>query len=87
MILNLLKWILILIFCFGLALYIAFSPTHLSEVVYNGRPIAIERDHYGVATIHIDSMEEYLYGLGTIIAEDRLFQMSFRAYAAQGRLS
>lgn len=87
MILRLLKWTFILVFCLTLAFYITFSPIYLKEVTFHGRTIKIDRDNYGIPTIHASSMQEYLYGLGTAIAEDRLFQMTFRAYAAQGRLS
>ena len=87
MFLGIIKWTLILSFCIFTAIFIAFSPNHLDHVVYKGRAIKLERDDFGAATIHASSIQEYLYGLGTIVAEDRLFQMTLRCYAAQGRLS
>lgn len=32
-------------------------------------------------------MEDYLYGIGTLFAEDRLFQMTMRGYVVQGRMA
>jgi acyl-homoserine lactone acylase PvdQ len=87
MILSLLKWFLILALCLIGAFYLTFSTRYVDEVTYKGTSIKIERDDYGVATIHAFSVEDYLYGLGTILAEDRLFQVTFRAYSAQGRLA
>ena len=87
MILSVLKWFLILALCLIAGVYITFGPSHVSSVAYKGKTIKIDRDDYGVATIHASSIEDYLYGLGTALAEDRLFQMTFRAYAAQGRLA
>ena len=58
----------------------------MSEVNCQGT-IKIERDEYGIATLHVNSISQYLYGLGTIYAEDRLFQLTFRTYLVQGRLS
>ena len=49
--------------------------------------IKIDRNEYGIATIHASNLEQYLYALGTILAEDRLFQLALRAYTTQGRLS
>lgn len=68
MIKNLLKWILILVLCFSAAFYLTFRPSYVSEVAYRDGVIKIDRDEYGVAKIHVSSMEEYLYGLGTISA-------------------
>lgn len=87
MILSLIKWSLVLAFCLIAAVFVAFSPSHVNSVTYRGNTIKIDRDDYGIATIHASSMEDYLYGLGTALAEDRLFQTSFRAYAVQGRLA
>ncbi len=87
MIWALLRWLFILAFCIIVGFIITFSPSYLPQVTYKGRTIPITRDEYGVATIHASSMEDYLYGLGTIFAEDRLFQMNFRSYVLQGRMS
>jgi penicillin G amidase len=87
MIWKFLRWVLVLVICIILGFYITFRPTYYSQVTYKGRKIPLTRDEYGIATIHASSMEDYLYGLGTLFAEDRLFQMSFRAYAVQGRMS
>lgn len=87
MLLSMIRWALILAFCLITTFFIAFSPSHLDHVIYKENTIKIDRDKYGFATLHISSIEEYLYGLGTIVAEDRLFQMTLRSYALQGRLS
>ena len=84
---TIIRWLLILTFCLLLTLYLIFSPTYLTHAAYKGRTIKIDRDQYGVATIHASSLEDYLYGMGTIAAEDRLFQMTLKAFALQGRLA
>jgi len=84
---TIIRWLLVLTFSLLLILYLIFSPTYLAYATYKGRIIKIDRDRYGVATIHASSLEDYLYGMGTIAAEDRLFQMTLKAYALQGRLA
>ena len=82
----LVKSFLLVILAIAISLFILFRPSYVSEVNCQGT-IKIERDEYGITTLHVNSISQYLYGLGTIYAEDRLFQLTFRTYLVQGRLS
>jgi acyl-homoserine lactone acylase PvdQ len=83
----LLKCLLLIIVLFAAGFFLLFMPDNLREVYLKGKTIKIDRDHYGIATIHVASIEELLYAMGTIYAEDRLFQIAMRVYSVQGRLS
>ena len=87
MLLKAFKWFAITLLMIALSFYVLFRPSLLSEVQFEGRSIRIDRDDFGIATMHVTTTKEMLYGLGTLYAEDRLFQISLRSYSAQGRLS
>ena len=53
---KIIRQLLILAFCLLLSFYLIFSPTHVSQAIYKGRTIKIDRDQYGVATIHASSL-------------------------------
>ena len=86
MLANIIKGLLLILFLLSATIFVLFSPTHLKTVFYKGT-IRIERDNFSIPTLHVSTIEQYLYALGTVYAEDRLFQITFRSYAAQGRLS
>jgi len=50
-------------------------------------PVTIARDRYGVPVITAASREDALFGLGYVLADDRLFQMDTLRRSALGRLS
>lgn len=81
------KFILILLFLTAATLYLLFRPYNIVSLPFSGKNLKIGRDDYGIATIHVSNWEEYHYALGTVTAEDRLFQITFRCYTVQGRLS
>jgi acyl-homoserine lactone acylase PvdQ len=72
---------------FAAGFLLLFMPDNLREIYFKGKTIKIDRDHYGIATIYLASIEELLYAIGTIYAEDKLFQIAMRVYSVQGRLS
>src|SRR4051812_18425319 len=43
-----------------------------------GAPVRIERDSLGVPTIHAETREDLLFGLGFLHAQDRFFQMDLQ---------
>lgn len=49
--------------------------------------VRIERDRYGVPTIHGKRVEDVMYGLGVVHAQDRLWQMETHRRIGAGRLS
>ena len=49
--------------------------------------VRIERDRYGVPTIHGKRIEDVMYGLGVVHAQDRLWQMETHRRIGAGRLS
>lgn len=56
MIASLFKWLLIILFLFASGFYLLFSPVYLSEVDFNGKSLKIERNEYGIATVHVASL-------------------------------
>ncbi|MEZ4336355.1 MAG: penicillin acylase family protein [Sandaracinaceae bacterium] len=50
-------------------------------------PLRVLRDERGVPHIDAGSLEEAMYALGWVHAEDRLFQMHYRRLRMQGRLA
>jgi acyl-homoserine lactone acylase PvdQ len=82
MIASILKGLIVVLILSAAGLYFLFCPSYLSQVNFNGKVIKIDRDDHGIATLHVSSIEEMLYAMGNIYAEDRLFQMSLRAYSA-----
>ena len=49
--------------------------------------VRIERDRYGVPTIHGKRVEDVMYGLGVVHAQDRLWQMETHRRIGAGRLA
>jgi len=49
--------------------------------------VSISRDEYGVPLVEADNMSDLAMGLGYMMAQDRLAQMTSMALLAQGRLS
>jgi penicillin G amidase len=67
--------------------YLLFSPSYVSSLRFKGEDIRIERDRYGIPHLWAPSRISYFYAMGTVMAEDRLYQIVFRRLVAQGRLS
>jgi penicillin amidase len=78
---------LLLLFVAAVYILTLYHSQNFSSAVFQGETIKIDRNNYGIATIHASSIDQYLYALGTVLAEDRLFQITLRAYSAQGRLA
>jgi penicillin amidase len=84
---GLLKGLVILIFAALLIAFIIFHPTYVSELTFQGESIAIVRSQHNIPNIRAQTRKGFLYGMGRVHAEDRLFQMTFKSLVAQGRLS
>ena len=69
----------------ALAIYL-HSPW-VTQLTYKNSHIQINRDKHGIPTVTAESLEQAMYGWGYAVAEDRLFQISFRRQVGQGRLS
>lgn len=67
--------------------FIVFSPQYSTSLEFQGHKITIERDKYGIPHIIAPNRKSYYYAWGTVMAEDRLFQCTFRRLFGQGRLS
>lgn len=78
--------IVVLISVAGL-FYCAFRPSHTYELIYDGQPIHIMRDAQNIPFIDAKSWRGFMYGWGHSVAEDRLFQISFKQVIAEGTLS
>jgi penicillin amidase len=50
-------------------------------------PVEIERDHFGVPTLHATTRSDLAYATGFVHAQDRFFQMDLLRRAAAGRLA
>jgi len=50
-------------------------------------PVAIERDTHGIPTIRAQSIEDAMFGLGFVHAQDRLWQLETHRRIAAGRLA
>lgn len=68
-------------------LFVLFSPSYESSLIFQGQSISIDRDQYGIPHIKAPSRRSFLYAWGHALAEDRLFQITFRLRFVQGRLS
>jgi penicillin amidase len=84
---TLLKVFIIILVLSAGVLFVLFSPEYATELSFNGEVTAIRRDANNIPTITAPSRKGYLYALGRVHAEDRLFQMSFKLLVVQGRLS
>jgi hypothetical protein len=65
---SVLKGLIIVLLLSAATFYYLFRPLYLKEVYLNGKSIKIDRNDYGIATLHVASMEELLYSMGTIVA-------------------
>ena len=84
---NILKGILLLGIVVVGSVFLVFSPYHAQKLQFGKESIRIERDAYGIPHIYAPSRRSYLYAMGNLMAEDRLFQIHFRQIYGQGRLS
>ena len=91
-----LKWAgLGLVVLLGLAGAAVFTYAWLVQPQVDGRwqvqgpraEVRIERDAHGVPSIHAGSMEDAVFGLGVVHAQDRLWQMETHRRIGAGRLS
>lgn len=87
MCLALLKIFAIILLGGVLTAYVLFAPHYASELSYRGETASIRRDGNNIPTITASSRTSYLYAIGRVHAEDRLFQMSFKRLVVQGRLA
>lgn len=67
--------------------FVLFNPTYVAELSFGGEGITIVRNQYNIPNIKAQSRKSFLYGMGRVQAEDRLFQMTFKSLVGQGRLS
>jgi penicillin amidase len=87
MCLALLKILAIILVGTAMTVYIFFAPHYASELSYHGETASIRRDANNIPTITASSRTSYMYAIGRVHAEDRLFQMSFKRLVVQGRLA
>lgn len=74
----------------AIALYLRNSlPQTSGEMAVAGAaaPITITRDKYGVPHIEAQSLDDALFGLGFVHAQDRLWQMELTRRIVQGRVA
>src|SRR4051812_3745813 len=57
------------------------------ELAGPSAPIRIERDAHGIPTIRAASVEDAMFGLGFVHAQDRLWQLETHRRIAAGRLA
>lgn len=69
------------------ALHIIFAPYYASSLEFEGKIANIQRDSHGIPHIQAPNRRTFLYAWGNVMAEDRLFQCTFRTLYASGRLS
>ncbi len=64
-------------------------PTDEGEIRLGGllRPVEVLRDNYGIPHITASSLEDAIYALGFVHAQDRLWQMEVSRRTAAGRLA
>ena len=84
---NILFGMLVIMTISAVALYFVFSPSYASSIQYGKHAITIDRDEQGIPSIKAPNRRSYLYALGHLMAEDRLYQLAFRRILGQGRLS
>lgn len=74
----------------AIALYLRGSlPQSSGEIVVSGAgaQVRITRDRYGVPHIEAQSLDDALFGLGFVHAQDRLWQMELTRRIVQGRVA
>jgi penicillin amidase len=74
----------------AIALYLRQSlPQTSGEITVTGAaaPIKITRDRFGVPHIEAQSLDDALFGLGFVHAQDRLWQMELTRRIVQGRVA
>lgn len=84
---SFLKWIAVILAISLGILFLLFQPHYLTHVTYRGESASISRDAFNIPTITAPSQRAMFYAWGTVLAEDRLFQMAFRQLVVQGRLA
>lgn len=84
---TLLHFIAIMALFLALFLHHFLSLSYATALNYDSHTIDIQRDEFNIPIIRAHSLEAALYAWGYVAAEDRLFQMGFRRYIGQGRLS
>ena len=64
-------------------------PTEEGEIRLGGleKPVAVVRDSYGIPHISAASLDDAIYALGFVHAQDRLWQMEVSRRTAAGRLA
>ena len=67
--------------------YVLFDPKYATELTFEGEKITIIRNQNNIPNIKAQTRKGFLYGMGRVQAEDRLFQMTFKSLVVQGRLS
>lgn len=87
MYLTLLKLLAIILAGTALTVYMLFAPSYASDLSYRDETASIRRDANNIPTITASSRTSYLYAMGRVHAEDRLFQMCFKRLVVQGRLA
>ena len=87
MIKKLLKYTIILIILALSTLYLLLTPHYATSIKFNEHHIHITRDSNAIPHIQAPNRRSFLYAWGYTLAEDRLFQITFRKLFAQGRLS
>lgn len=81
---------LIVVCGLGIALYLRGSlpqTTGTLQVAGAAGPITITRDRFGVPHIAAQSLDDALFGLGFVHAQDRLWQMELTRRIVQGRVA
>src|SRR6185436_8162114 len=74
----------------GVYVYLRLSlPKVEGEVRLSGlrAQVEVQRDRYGIPHIYAQSLEDAVFGLGFVHAQDRLWQMEMNRRTAAGRLA
>lgn len=63
------------------------APKSMTLKLLNGSTVKIERDKYSIPHIYPDTLEDFCYGIGYTMGQDRLWLIDITRRLATGRLS